>query len=720
MARRTRKRTNRRNPRKRVSRKRVSRKRVSRKRVSRKRVSRRKVGGMRFWADPVDGAPATGPAGAAGGQGPPEGQQPMGWGAAALGAVSAGVDMVKSTKRAALSQTDRKNTPGGKQCVVCGKNWTKYDSSQRKIHCKNSVGLGVGGAHLDHWFCRDSPICGSLTPTEVQAAREAGSMYPFKGVPGWCSICNQSPEKGKVEVRPNPLWLEGFKRDIKENNIHQIEIPLWATDYAIWNTPGNFYKKLLKYEEGVFQGTWMKEGGNVSRYPDPPRFSFPQMKAQWLNYEDHAPNGGQGAFKKAMVPENFHYVLARSVGKPTELTRVNKDFIETSWGKWSSTLITPCSNEVQTTSITGDTVHIDFGERWITPSAMGGYSVFPIAREEERDGVMTQTYGFPILNKDMMWGKFVECISEGADGVRETIDSPPKEVAKPAPERMSGTTPLLETDLDHGKLVISKGDVLNFGRYMGWKHKETAVVNAANPGGLGGGGVDAAFVSGGGANLARDRLELEVLKNDDGSNLSYPAETGLPAYDEVRIRFGDAVITGPGDYGIIPASYVIHAVGPNYKGKPQENFQGLDEQLLTTYVKAMQLAEANGIKYLGFCLLSAGVFRGLQTLENVLGIAVQAIKDNAYKGLEEVHLIAFSDTEKEILMRIIQGVGESHDESALAETAPAGAEPEPESDDTEGLKWEYNGGNMVPYSYFQGLYGPEALEMWREALSEKP
>jgi hypothetical protein len=128
----------------------------------------------------------------------------------------------------------------------------------------------------------------------------------------------------------------------------------------------------------------------------------------------------------------------------------------------------------------------------------------------------------------------------------------------------------------------------------------------------------------------------------------------------------------------------------------------------------------NGIKYLGFCLLSAGVFRGLQTPENVLGIAVQAIKDNAYKGLEEVHLIAFSDTEKEILMRIIQGVGESHDESALAETAPAGAEPEPESDDTEGLKWEYNGGNMVPYSYFQGLYGPGALEMWREALSEKP
>jgi hypothetical protein len=119
-------------------------------------------------------------------------------------------------------------------------------------------------------------------------------------------------------------------------------------------------------------------------------------------------------------------------------------------------------------------------------------------------------------------------------------------------------------------------------------------------------------------------------------------------------------------------------------------------------------------------LLSAGVFRGLQTLENVLGIAVQAIKDNAYKGLEEVHLIAFSNKEKEILTGIIQGVGESPDESALAETASAGAEPEPESEETDGMKWEYNGGKMASYSYFQGLYGDGALEIWKGASRTKP
>jgi O-acetyl-ADP-ribose deacetylase (regulator of RNase III) len=123
--------------------------------------------------------------------------------------------------------------------------------------------------------------------------------------------------------------------------------------------------------------------------------------------------------------------------------------------------------------------------------------------------------------------------------------------------------------------VISAGSVLDFGGGTEWAPPTVAIVNAANCGGLGGGGVDGAITSAGGPQLAADRRALPIL---EGTHMD-------------RIVTGGAVLTGPGNYGRLHAAHVIHAVGPNYLvlagiGKSMEDG---DQQLREAYQSTMHL-----------------------------------------------------------------------------------------------------------------------------------
>ena len=203
-----------------------------------------------------------------------------------------------------------------------------------------------------------------------------------------------------------------------------------------------------------------------------------------------------------------------------------------------------------------------------------------------------------------------------------------------------GVTELRRASLEHGSIVVSAGSVLDFGGGTDWTPATVAIVNAANCGGLGGGGVDGAITSAGGPQLAADRRALPIL---EGTYMD-------------RITTGGAVLTGPGCYGRLHAANVIHAVGPNYivLDGVGDSLEDGDVLLSDAYRASMRTAADADIEFIGFSLLSAGIFRGPRSLEHVLRLGMEAIKECAYPGLKEVHLVAFMDEEQQVLIDLIE------------------------------------------------------------------
>ena len=128
--------------------------------------------------------------------------------------------------------------------------------------------------------------------------------------------------------------------------------------------------------------------------------------------------------------------------------------------------------------------------------------------------------------------------------------------------------------------------------------KETteAIVNAANSSLLGGGGVDGAIHRAGGPSILQECKRIV-------------AKIGtLPA--------GKAVITTGGR---LPAKYVIHTVGPVYRGGQQREA----ETLASCYHESIRIADDHGIRSLAFPSISTGAF-GYPVLE-AAEIAVRTI-----------------------------------------------------------------------------------------------
>ena len=143
-----------------------------------------------------------------------------------------------------------------------------------------------------------------------------------------------------------------------------------------------------------------------------------------------------------------------------------------------------------------------------------------------------------------------------------------------------------------------------------------AVVNAANSRMRGGGGVDGAIHRAGGPAVLED----------------------------CKRRFPDGLATGDAGWttaGDMPAQWVIHVVGPNYRAGQT------DRSLLTScYARALEVADELGARTVAFPLVSAGIYGW--PLDDAVDAAVTTLQQ-ATTQVEEARIVAFGRDTAEVI-----------------------------------------------------------------------
>ena len=153
-------------------------------------------------------------------------------------------------------------------------------------------------------------------------------------------------------------------------------------------------------------------------------------------------------------------------------------------------------------------------------------------------------------------------------------------------------------------LALLQGDIV--------KVQADAIVNAANSALAGGGGVDGAIHRAGGPSIMQACREIGGCQT------------------------GSAVATTAGR---LPAKYVFHAVGPIYRGNPE------DERLLkSAYQSCLDLAEQYKIESIAFPSLSTGIYG--YPLHLAAPIALRTITEHIKKptSLKQVIMVLYGDS----------------------------------------------------------------------------
>ena len=162
----------------------------------------------------------------------------------------------------------------------------------------------------------------------------------------------------------------------------------------------------------------------------------------------------------------------------------------------------------------------------------------------------------------------------------------------------------MEIDFPNGKkLRLVIGDIT--------KIRVDAIVNAANSGLCGGGGVDGAIHRAGGSSIMRELDEM------------HGCETG------------SAVVTTA---GALPAQYVFHAVGPIYR----DGRHGEPAQLASCYRQCLELAEQRSVRTISFPAISTGAYGyPAQEAATIALETVAAHLDKPEAHVREVFLVLF-------------------------------------------------------------------------------
>jgi len=168
-----------------------------------------------------------------------------------------------------------------------------------------------------------------------------------------------------------------------------------------------------------------------------------------------------------------------------------------------------------------------------------------------------------------------------------------------------------------GRMTIVQGDIT--------KQEVDAIVNAANEALRGGGGVDGAIHRAAGPELLEECIQIG----------------GCPT-GEARITKGYR----------LPARYVIHTVGPVWRGGDR----GEPEKLAACYQSALRLAVENSAKTVAFPGISTGVYG--YPLEDATRIAMTTVRDGLedMPSIEEVRFVTFGDEATTTAERVLAGL----------------------------------------------------------------
>ncbi len=169
-----------------------------------------------------------------------------------------------------------------------------------------------------------------------------------------------------------------------------------------------------------------------------------------------------------------------------------------------------------------------------------------------------------------------------------------------------------------GRLEVAVGSITEF--------RGDAVVNAANSGLLGGGGVDGAIHAAAGPELLAECRRLR-----DG-----PLREGLPT--------GRAVVTGA---GLLPVRGIIHTAGPVWAG----GGRGEAALLASCYSESLSAARGRGYRTVAFPAVSTGIYG--YPKEEAARIAFESIERFLADGglPERVTLVFFSESDASVFLR---------------------------------------------------------------------
>ncbi|HEX3824487.1 MAG TPA: O-acetyl-ADP-ribose deacetylase [Mycobacteriales bacterium] len=155
------------------------------------------------------------------------------------------------------------------------------------------------------------------------------------------------------------------------------------------------------------------------------------------------------------------------------------------------------------------------------------------------------------------------------------------------------------------------------------------VVNAANSGLMGGGGVDGAILRAGGDAQLAARRELRARIGS------------LPA--------GQAAVTVAGD---MRCRWVVHVVGPVFS-----RMEDRSALLASCYSEALRVADALDAVSIAFPAVSAGIYGW--PMDSAAGIAVRSVRQTATTSVADVRFVLFSQPAYDEFARALESHGPS-------------------------------------------------------------